>query len=137
MHSHQRPTSQSSLWLVNTIGELGLFFRLTQIVFIGGSLVPVGGHNLIEPAMLGCVVLYGPHMHNFQDVCQILQDVTLLTATPEKLVEIVTYLLNHKDTALRLGQQACQTVQEQAESLESLVIKLAQLSLQPRLSFQG
>lgn len=51
--------------LADTMGELGLFFRLTDIVFVGGSLVPHGGQNPIEPARLGCAIIHGPHMENF------------------------------------------------------------------------
>lgn len=51
--------------LADTMGELGLFFRLTDIAFVGGSLVPHGGQNPIEPARLGCAIIHGPHMENF------------------------------------------------------------------------
>ena len=51
--------------LADTMGELGVFFRLTDIAFVGGSLVPHGGQNPIEPARLGCAIVHGPHMENF------------------------------------------------------------------------
>lgn len=51
--------------LADTMGELGLFFRLTDIAFVGGSLIPHGGQNPIEPARLGCAIVHGPHMENF------------------------------------------------------------------------
>jgi 3-deoxy-D-manno-octulosonic-acid transferase len=51
--------------LADTMGELGLFFRLTDIAFVGGSLVPHGGQNPIEPARLGCAIVHGPHLENF------------------------------------------------------------------------
>lgn len=54
--------------LVDTIGELGLFYAAADIAFVGGSLVPVGGHNLLEPAVLGVPILVGPHMQNQQDI---------------------------------------------------------------------
>ena len=50
------------------MGELGLFYRLAPLVFMGGSLVPHGGQNPIEPAKLGAAILHGPHVHNFADV---------------------------------------------------------------------
>lgn len=55
------------IYLADTLGELGLFYRLGRIVFIGGSLVPVGGHNMIEAAQLGCAVVVGPHCENFTE----------------------------------------------------------------------
>ncbi|ABB32573.1 Three-deoxy-D-manno-octulosonic-acid transferase domain protein [Geobacter metallireducens RCH3] len=54
--------------LVDTIGELMKLYALSDVVFVGGSLVPVGGHNLLEPASVGAPVLFGPHMHNFREI---------------------------------------------------------------------
>jgi 3-deoxy-D-manno-octulosonic-acid transferase len=56
----------TNVFVVDTIGELGLFYRLAEIAYIGGSLVTHGGHNPMEAARLGCAVLYGPHMNNFE-----------------------------------------------------------------------
>tara|TARA_R110000868_G_scaffold4155_14_gene25354 strand:+ start:6399 stop:7706 length:1308 start_codon:yes stop_codon:yes gene_type:complete len=58
-------TRETGILLADTMGELGLFFRLTDIAFVGGSLVPHGGQNPIEPARLGCAIVHGPHMENF------------------------------------------------------------------------
>jgi len=58
----------TDIYLADGMGELGLFFRLAEIAFVGGSLVPHGGHNPIEPARLGCAVLFGPHMGNFASI---------------------------------------------------------------------
>jgi 3-deoxy-D-manno-octulosonic-acid transferase len=58
----------TEIYVVDTVGELGLFYRLTPLVFMGGSLVPHGGQNPIEPAKLGAAILHGPHVHNFKDV---------------------------------------------------------------------
>lgn len=52
------------LYLVDRLGELGLFYRLAGIVFVGGSLVPRGGHNPLEPALLDCAILMGPDRTN-------------------------------------------------------------------------
>jgi 3-deoxy-D-manno-octulosonic-acid transferase len=57
-------TRETDVYLVDTIGELGLFYRLSGIAFIGGSLVAQGGHNPFEAARLDCAVLYGPDMSN-------------------------------------------------------------------------
>ena len=54
-----------SFLLGDTIGELGLFFRITDIAVVGGTLIPHGGQNPIEPARLGCAIVHGPHMENF------------------------------------------------------------------------
>jgi 3-deoxy-D-manno-octulosonic-acid transferase len=60
--------SDTDVFLVDTIGELARAYRLATIAFIGGSLVPTGGHNPLEPAVWGVPVLTGPHVHNFQEV---------------------------------------------------------------------
>ena len=52
------------------MGELGLFYRLAPVVFMGGSLVPHGGQNLLEAARLGCAVIHGPHMVNFRAIAE-------------------------------------------------------------------
>ncbi|GLI39694.1 3-deoxy-D-manno-octulosonic acid transferase [Geobacter hydrogenophilus] len=60
--------------LVDTIGELMKLYALSDVVFVGGSLVPVGGHNLLEPASVGAPVLFGPHMHNFRQITALVLD---------------------------------------------------------------
>jgi 3-deoxy-D-manno-octulosonic-acid transferase len=62
------PERDVELYIADTVNELGLFYRLSQVAFIGGSLTPVGGHNPIEPAKLGCALLHGPYVHNATDV---------------------------------------------------------------------
>src|SRR5260370_9425762 len=57
-------TRETQIYLADTLGELGLFYRLARIAFIGGSLVAKGGHNPFEAARLGCAVLHGPDMSN-------------------------------------------------------------------------
>ena len=61
-------TPETDIYLADTLGELGLFYRLTGVVFVGGSLVPRGGQNPLEPARLGAAVLFGPRMDNFTAV---------------------------------------------------------------------
>ena len=56
------------LYIADTIGELGLWYRLAPVAFIGGSLVPHGGQNPMEAARLGCAILHGPHMDNFTEL---------------------------------------------------------------------
>jgi len=58
------------VWVADTMGELGLWLRLAQVVLVGGSLVPKGGHNPLEAAQLGCPILFGPHMENNLEAAQ-------------------------------------------------------------------
>jgi 3-deoxy-D-manno-octulosonic-acid transferase len=58
----------TDVYLADTMGELGLFYRLAPIAFVGGSLVPHGGQNPLEPAQLDCAILQGPHLANFRKI---------------------------------------------------------------------
>jgi len=58
----------TDVYLADTMGELGLFFGLSPIVFMGGSLIPHGGQNLLEPARFGCALLHGPYVANFRAI---------------------------------------------------------------------
>ena len=72
------------IWLADTLGELGLWYRLARVVFVGRSLLPPGGgQNPLEPARLGCAVAVGPHIGNFQDAVQALADAGALTQVPD------------------------------------------------------
>ena len=62
------PQKDDNIYIADTLGELGLFFRLCRLCVMGGSFVPVGGHNPIEPAQLGCQIFYGPYMFNFDTI---------------------------------------------------------------------
>ena len=67
-------TPGTSVYLVDTLGELGLVFRLADIAFVGGSLAPHGGHNPLEPARLDCALVTGPHTENFGEAYAALAD---------------------------------------------------------------
>ena len=68
----EKPSSDYTVLLLDTMGELDLVYELADVVFVGGSLVPVGGHNLLEPARCGKPVLHGPHMANFLEITRLL-----------------------------------------------------------------
>lgn len=69
-----RITQDTKVYLADTLGEMGLVFRLAPIAFIGGSFVDVGGHNPLEAAHLNSAILFGPHMFNFEDAAAPLLD---------------------------------------------------------------
>lgn len=64
----EMPRPEASVFLLDTIGELARAYKTASVAFIGGSLVPTGGHNPLEPAVWGVPVLSGPHIHNFVEV---------------------------------------------------------------------
>ena len=63
----ETPTAATDIYVADTMGELGLFYRLSPVVFMGGSMVPHGGQNPIEPVRLESAILHGPHVHNFTE----------------------------------------------------------------------
>lgn len=74
LRSETDENSKCEIYCVDTFGEVGTFFRLADICFVGGSLVEVGGHNIYEPVALGKPVLFGPHMENALEVRDFLKE---------------------------------------------------------------
>lgn len=68
----QVPGADDSVFLIDTLGELQMLYAAVDVAFVGGSLVPIGGHSLLEPAVLGLPVVSGPHTQNSQDVAELL-----------------------------------------------------------------
>jgi 3-deoxy-D-manno-octulosonic-acid transferase len=60
--------------ILDTIGELAQLFQVATVVFVGGSLVDAGGHNILEPAVFGKPIVFGPHMHNFAEIARTFLD---------------------------------------------------------------
>lgn len=101
---------QTDLYIADTIGELGLIYRLAPLAFLGGSYIPHGGQNPIEPAKLGVGVLHGPHVFNFTDVYAAFDAAggSLAVDDPDRLGETIAALL--ADPArLAAMQSAAQT----------------------------
>jgi 3-deoxy-D-manno-octulosonic-acid transferase len=88
-------TAATDIYLGDTLGELGLFYRLAGIAFIGGSLVPMGGHNPLEAALLDCAILHGPDMTNCAGTARDLAaaGAALAVRDAEELAEVVARLL--------------------------------------------
>ncbi len=98
--------------LVDTLGELFKIYSMGTVVFVGGSLVPLGGQNPLEPAVWGKAVLYGPHMENFLDAKAILENAGAGFQIDDArgLAERVVRLLDHPGELSSLGERARQAV---------------------------
>jgi 3-deoxy-D-manno-octulosonic-acid transferase len=129
------PTATTDVYVADTMGELGVFYRLAPIVFMGGSLVPHGGQNPIEAIKLGASVVHGPHVFNFTDVYEALDRVggAKRADTPEALVKQLGQLL--ADPAARdLSVAASERVVEQlGGALDRTLAALEPYLLQLRL----
>lgn len=95
------PAAGDQVLLGDTMGELLRFYGACDVAFVGGSLVPVGGHNMIEPAAWGVPVVCGPHLHNFSTVASLMQEAGGLAVVNDaaQLAEQVAQWL--RDRALR------------------------------------
>ena len=77
------PGPHDDVFVIDTLGELMQFYACADIAFVGGSLQPVGGHNLLEPAAAGTPVVTGPHLHNFSEIARRLDDAQALCIAPD------------------------------------------------------
>jgi len=102
------PSTKDALYIADSMGELGLWYRLTTITCIGGSLVPVGGHNPIEAAQLGCALLYGPHMFTVAGVAAELQadNAAVVVSDDKTLADAIAWLLEDKAAAIAMAAAA-------------------------------
>lgn len=114
------PNRETQIYVADTLGELGLFYRIAKFVFLGGSLVPQGGHNPLEAAILGASVLTGPHIDNFEETFR-----TLLSAqgtepikSADELSQDVAALLAEPEKAVMRGEKAKKAVSQMAGALE-------------------
>src|SRR5579863_5156255 len=129
------PTAATDVYVADTMGELGLFYRLAPIVFMGGSLVEHGGQNPVEAVRLGASIVHGPHVFNFADVYEALDGAggARLVETREALVKQLGQLL--ADPAARNSTLAAaeRVVSQLGGALDRTLAALEPYLLQLRL----
>ena len=106
------------VWVADTLGEMGLWYRLAPIAFVGRSLLaPGGGQNPLEPARLGCAIAVGPHTANFTDHVAMLRDAGALTivANAEELARWAEELLRDPERCAAIGRAGQAVVQRHAD----------------------
>ncbi len=115
--------ADTQVYLADTFSELGLFYRLCDIVFMGGSLMPVGGHNLIEPAQLECAVLYGPHMENFREIKELFErhNGSIPIKSAQELGDQVVALVNDPDRIIAMTDVLKALIAKEGEVLKCLI----------------
>ena len=126
----QDPPTEAGIWIADTLGELGLFYRLAGHAFVGRSLVPLGGQNPIEPARLGCAVATGPHVFNFPEAVAALEAAGGLAriADSAALTDWVAAILADPARAAAMGEagrRAVQGVEHLPARVASLLLELA------------
>jgi 3-deoxy-D-manno-octulosonic-acid transferase len=116
----------TDIYLVDTIGELGLFYRLSDVAFLGGTFVPIGGHNPIEAALLDCALIWGPYTHQQTEICNILDSAALSVRTKEDLAAAVEHLLVDHTIRQERIEKAHHLIAAQAHILDYVVEALSE-----------
>ena len=100
------PVAASTILLLDTIGDLASVYGVATVAFVGGSLVPKGGHNPLEPAQFGVPVVIGPSFENFREIVKTMQEAKAIRiVTSDELSATLIGLLQGKDDARALGQR--------------------------------
>jgi 3-deoxy-D-manno-octulosonic-acid transferase len=102
--------------LLDTLGELGGILELAEVVFVGGSLVPTGGHNLLEPAWWSRPIVFGPHMENFQDMARVFLQAKAAVQVQDarELAEVTLQLFGDNWARAQLGARAKQILERES-----------------------
>ena len=125
------PSPVHQVFVIDAMGQLMPFFAAAEVAFVGGSLVPIGGHNVLEPAALSTPVLVGPHTFNFEEITRSLIDQggAERVADNQQLGQDVLQLLRDPDKRQRMGR-AAQQVFERERGAVGRIMQLIDTLLQ-------
>jgi len=115
------PADKPSVYLGDTMGELPLYYAAADLAFVGGSLAEIGGHNMLEPAALGLPVFTGPHLFNFREIADKMQENQALSVvnSHQELLKNLKYLFSNPETMQKMGERAKQVVEENKGAVEN------------------
>ncbi len=128
----------AGVFLLDSIGELSSLYALATLAFVGGSLAPRGGHNILEAAQFGVPILIGPHTNNFRDITRLfLQENAARVVTAADLAKVMVELLSDDQERKQLGLRARAVLDSQAGATARTMTALSKLmgaqNLQPEL----
>lgn len=121
-----RIDSQTTVMLGDTMGEVNLFYAASDIAFVGGSLVPIGGHNILEPAALSLPILAGPHLYNAQEIATLFRDhgaINIVENTDE-LFESLQSLFRREKLRKTMGGLAWSLLADNRGAVDRLLNRL-------------
>ncbi len=123
---------EATVFLGDTMGEVPLFYAASDIAFVGGSLVPVGGHNLLEPAAQALPVVTGPHLYNAQDIADMFVEMQAcqIVKNADELATAVADLLEKPEDAAAMGRNALTLLKQNKGALDRLMVLLEPLLAQ-------
>jgi 3-deoxy-D-manno-octulosonic-acid transferase len=126
-----KPLNPGQIVLLDTIGELASIYSVASVAFVGGSLVPAGGHNPLEPSQFGVPIVMGPHFANFRAITEeLLAHQALRIAAKEDLSATLIGLLQDPHAAKAMGARARQVFEQQAGATGRCMVALRSLLLQ-------
>lgn len=119
---NQKITSDLDIYLADTTGELGIFYRISDIILIGGSLVNIGGHNPIEAACLNCAIIYGQYMTNFKEICEEfeLNEAAIKVSDTYQLIKNLEDLLKDKKKQEQLIKASLSITKDKEKILDNV-----------------
>ena len=119
-------TPQTDVYIADTIGEMGIWYDISPIVFVGGSLIPHGGQNFMEPSRCRDAVIVGPHMHNFTDAMNRAKhaDGVIQVNDVLELIDMVEQLLSNKELLEAKRSLAYNWATGEAKVLDGIVEKI-------------
>ncbi len=117
------PNDETQVYIANTLGELDLFYDISPVSFVGGSLVPIGGHNIIEAARGNSAVIVGPHTSNFEDIIEefIKKDACVLVNNKNELVKKLKIMLVDKEKTLKIINNANKVLDERSLLIDRIL----------------
>jgi 3-deoxy-D-manno-octulosonic-acid transferase len=121
---------EAGIWIADTLGELGIWYRLADVCVIGRSLLPPGGgQNPIEPARLGCAIAVGPFTSNFTAAIDALRerDAVRIVADARELTEFADAMLTDRESRARMGERARLTMSQSDQPLVQAKVRLLEL----------
>ena len=133
-------TPETNVFVGDSMGELLQFYAAADVAFVGGSLVPHGGHNPLEPAALGVPVLTGPHTFNFTEICQLLVSAGACEQvdSPADLAHAASRLLADANLRHAIGERGREVVAKNRGALQTVMALIAnQLGADPESADQS
>ncbi|MEK6776619.1 MAG: 3-deoxy-D-manno-octulosonic acid transferase [bacterium] len=123
-----RPEPGKPVLLLDTVGDLSRLYGAGTVSFVGGSLVPSGGQNILEPAVYGVPVVFGPHMENFPEISNVIRERGggLQVRGPEELLPVLGDLLRDPDKMRRIGEAGMRIIRENHGALDKTLNMVAE-----------
>jgi 3-deoxy-D-manno-octulosonic-acid transferase len=127
--SGDMPTEETDVFLGDTMGEMLTFYGASDVAFVGGSFVPVGGHNMLEPAALGVPSITGPHVENFKIITKLLLDANAAVKvnSPDELEAAILKLLSNRQLGFQMGKNGQTLVEKNKGAVDRQLMVIKKL----------